>query len=223
MGVIHEAGHLLMSRTFWNSSQDGNNIHAWTESLPNNGHPYVQMDEMVNCRFGHNIICHLDIVLETLLYDSVPQEQSAQLQQMTDHPEWFNGNGLNNPVILSLLPLAQYISEPSKTFVHMKCDIDFHPLYPFQQWRNGKVWDHYVKDSMDLESFKEMVFRDPIICGFGKRFFELVGIIDDELEIQGHMSEAAIDCNQDELCKLFRIPALKRDEFLSFWKSGLYR
>lgn len=238
IGILHECCHLLFCRSYWDSARHSNDLYQWAvEDLPNNGHPYVQMDEMCVCRLGQNIIVKLDIVLETIAYDATSDERSPQLLEFK-HPEGAgrDANQTGTDEIpdeplqykLSLLPVKNLLIDPTLDCVALKCDIDFHPFYPFQRWHNRQYDDNYIKEPISLEEFKKICLAHPMIYRYGQKFPELCGILDANGKLIGRCDPHEVIKNRDELLELFYIPKTSAgafnpsEEFINFLTTGMF-
>lgn len=222
LGILHECGHTLLGRSLWDPAQHGHEIQKWMESLPNTGHPFRQFEELCNRHFGFALVCHLDIVLESIEYDRGDHASSAQRKQVAERPDLFP----KMPALtLCLKPLRDYLRDPADDEAYMRVDVDFHPLYGMQKNRNGKehAEGEYFDAPITLAEFKRRVLADPVVASFGVRFWQLLGVLDDELGVLGHISAEAVKKNMSQLEGMFRIPEPHRKAFADFWSVGLVR
>lgn len=221
--IAHESIHALLGRTLWDPERDGNEVQKWmSDQLPNSGHPFLPFEEIGNCHFGYALQCHLDIILECVEYDHCDWESSLQRLQMIKSPEYFVKE---NYPCLSVKPLRRYLRDSESTEFYMNTDVDFHSLYSMQKLRDGKVFPEgrYFEESIDLDVFKEKIKTSPMVKTFGTGFFQLLGIIDKDMTLLGHISAVAVKENMDDLQKMFRIPDVHKSLFEQFWTSGLSR
>lgn len=232
-GIIHECCHMLFCREYWNLERHSNDLYLWAvEGLPNNGHPYVQMEEMCVCRLGQNITVKLDIILETIVYDATSDELSAQLMETTR--PWQCGKDAALPATneiptnplqykLSLLPVKNLLINSTADNVALKCDIDFHPFYPFQSWHNRQHDDNYIKEPISLKEFKQVFLTHPMLYRYGNKFPQLCGILDNDTNLIDRCNPKEFLKNKEEACQLFYIPEQAKEEFINFFTDGVLR
>jgi hypothetical protein len=159
-GLIHEAAHFLLAKQCWDIDKHGADLYRFCHDLPEQGHPYAQMEEMCVEFIGYQILDKLNIVFDALIHDQISRDSSGQLKP------------------LDLTPVGDYLEDDVVPELFMKGDIDFSPIYMYKVANcSGDLFEN-IRNNPLFTLYGHEFFR---LCGCMDEDRNIIGTLNPEL------------------------------------------
>lgn len=159
-GLMHEAAHLTLAKRAWDMGKHGPDLYKFCDELPNNGHPYAQMEEMCVEFIGYQILDKLGLVFDALIHDMTTTDASGQLKP------------------LSLTSMKSYFVEGTPDGIYMKGDIDFSPIYMYDEAKCSGDLFTVIRTHPLFRKYGHEFFR---LCGIVDDDMNLIGMVNRDM------------------------------------------
>jgi len=191
--IIHEIGHMLCKREIYDYEKHSPDLYGWAPTIKNGTAPFGAMEEMATGFMGFLWLAKLDIIFESIYYDSCTKEVSESL------------NFPNKTLYLSDFNFItdEYKVEDGK--IWMACDADLSPTYRITN-----------RSATTPEDYRNEVLFSPLINNFGTMYFYYLGVVDKTGNITGTISKEQINQNIENLCGLFKVHETDKADFKNY-------